>query len=110
MPLIDLQCHYGVMPAALAVRPPDLAQAKAYADKFGVEVLCFTAREAITDMDGGNARLAQALGSDGRFRGWLTLSPHQPHQSQELARQYLVRSAWIGARFEQATDADAINT
>lgn len=110
MPLIDLQCFYGAAPGTLSVRPPDLAQATAYADRFGIEVLCFAAREASTDLDGGNAHLAAALGSDRRFSGWLTLSPHQPEQSQELARQYLAKANWIGARFEQSTDADSIAT
>jgi predicted TIM-barrel fold metal-dependent hydrolase len=110
MPLIDLQCHYGVTPAAIAVRPPELAQASAYADRFAIELLCFSSREALSDMDGGNARLAQILGSDKRFRGWVSLSPHQPDQSQTLARQYLVKPLWVGARFEQHSDADAINS
>lgn len=109
MPLIDLQCHYGVTPGTLAVRPPELAQATAYADRFGVEMLCFTAREAATDQAGGNARLAAALSGDARFRGWLTLSVHQPEQSQELARQYLVKSNWVGARFDQSGDGDIIH-
>jgi len=110
MPLIDMQCHFGVTPAALALRPPELAQAKAYADAFGVEALCFTARQAVIDLEGGNAALAGVLGTDPRFRGWLTLSVHQPEHSQDLARRYLTRSAWVGARFEQETDADAINS
>ncbi|HVF09242.1 MAG TPA: amidohydrolase family protein [Abditibacteriaceae bacterium] len=110
MPLIDLQCHFGVTPSALTVRPPELDQAKVYADQFGVEVLCFASDEATTDLDGGNARLAQALSADPRFRGWLTLSIHQPDVSQELARQYLTRSVWMGARFEQATEDGAVNS
>jgi predicted TIM-barrel fold metal-dependent hydrolase len=110
MPLIDLQCHFGVTPAALALRPPDLAQAKSYADAFGIEALCFTARQAAVDLEGGNGGLANVLGTDARFRGWLTLSIHQPEHSQDLARRYLTRSAWVGARFEQESDADAVNT
>jgi predicted TIM-barrel fold metal-dependent hydrolase len=110
MPLIDMQCYFGVTPTALAFRPPELVQAKAYADQFGVEALAFASREASIDLNGGNARLAQALSVDPRFRGWLTLSVHQPEHSQQLARQYLVRSAWVGARFEQDSDADAVNT
>ncbi|MDQ3815350.1 MAG: amidohydrolase [Armatimonadota bacterium] len=108
MPLIDLQCHFGATATTLAMQPPDLAQATAYADQFGVELLCFAASEATTDLEGGNARLAQALVADKRFRGWLSLSIHQPDKSQELARQYLTRAAWAGARFEQTTDGDAI--
>lgn len=108
MPFIDLQCHYGVMPEAIAIRPPALSEASAYADKFGVEMLCFTSREADADLDGGNERLAEQLKADARFRGWLTLSPHEPDQSQELARKYLVKEKWIGARFEQQSDADVI--
>ena len=110
MPLIDLQCFYGAAPGTLSVRPPEVAQAVTYADRFNIEVLCFVAREASADLDGGNARLAEKLGSDARFRGWLTLSPHQPDQSQELARQYLLKSSWVGARFEQTGDADSIAT
>jgi predicted TIM-barrel fold metal-dependent hydrolase len=110
MPLIDLQCYYGAAPGTLSVRPPDIAQVGAYADRFGVEVLCFSSREASTDLDGGAARLSEVLGRDPRFRGWLTLSPHQPEQSHELARQYLVKSKWVGARLEQGNDADSIAT
>ena len=110
MPLIDLQCHYGVTPQAMAVRPPELAQASAYADRFGIELLCFSSREAASDMDGGNAQLMEMLKVDKRFRAWVTLSPHQPDQSQTLARFYLVKPLWIGARFEQNNDADAINS
>jgi len=110
MPLIDLQCHFGVTPQAMAIRPPVLAQASAYADRFGIEMLCFSAREAAADMDGGNARLGQMLATDKRFRGWLSLSPHHPEQSQLLARKYLVKPNWVGARFEQDEDADAISS
>lgn len=109
MPFIDLQCHYGVTPETIAVRPPQLAEAGVYADKFGVEQLCFSSREAVSDIVGGNIRLAEKLAEDKRFRGWLTLSPHQPEQSQELARKYLVKPNWVGARFEQNGDADAID-
>jgi predicted TIM-barrel fold metal-dependent hydrolase len=110
MPLIDLQCFYGAAPGTLSVRPPDIAQVGAYADRFGVEVLCFSSREASTDLDGGAARLSEVLGRDPRFRGWLTLSPHQPEQSHELARLYLMKSKWVGARLEQGNDADSIAT
>ncbi|MBV9866714.1 MAG: amidohydrolase family protein [Abitibacteriaceae bacterium] len=110
MPLIDLHCHYGVTPTALAVRPPELAEAGAYADQFGVEVLCFAAQEATTDLRDGNTHLAQVLKSDPRFRGWLTLSIHQPDLSQEVARGALTRPLWVGSRFEQQTDSDAVNT
>lgn len=110
MALIDIHCHYGVTANALAVRPPELAEAAAYATQFGVETLCFAAREATTDLREGNARLAEALKTDPRFRGWLTLSIHQPEQSQEVARAYLTRALWVGSRFEQETDGDAINT
>lgn len=110
MPIIDLHCYYGVTPNALALRPPELAEAAAYASQFGVEILCLSASEANTDLRDGNARLATALKSDPRLRGWVTLSIHQPAQSQEVARQYLTRAAWVGSRFEQETDADAVNT
>ena len=109
MPLIDLQCHFGVRPGALAVRPPELAAASAYADESGVETLCFASDEATTDLDGGNIRLGNALGGDARFRGWLTLSVHQPDASQTIARGCLTRSRWVGARFDQANDNDAVN-
>jgi predicted TIM-barrel fold metal-dependent hydrolase len=110
MPLIDLQCFYGASAGTLSVRPADISQAVAYAERFGVEQLCFVSREALADLDGGNARLAEKLGTDSRLRGWLTLSPHQSEQSQELARQYLLKPIWVGTRFEQTTDADSIAT
>jgi len=109
MPLIDLQCHFGVTPGAIAARPPDLSQAVAYADGAGVETLCFSSEEAATDLDGGNARLDDALVMDARFRGWLTLSVHQPDMSQELARYYLTRPKWVGARFVQNSEGDAVD-
>lgn len=110
MPLIDLLCHYGVTDTTLAIRPQELSRAKAYADQFGVELLGFVSREATSDIHGGNAKLAQALAMDARFRGWLTLSVHQSESSQEMARLHLTRSQWMGARFEQFDDDDAINT
>jgi predicted TIM-barrel fold metal-dependent hydrolase len=110
MPLIDLQCFYGSAPGTLSVRPPAVVQAVAYADRFSVEVLCFVSCEASSDLEGGATRLAETIATDGRFRGWLTLSPHQPDQSQELARRYLTKTKWVGARFEQASDADSIAT
>lgn len=110
MPFIDLQCHYGVTPETIAVRPPELSQASAYADRFGVELLCFSSREASSNLSGGNAHLAQSLSQDKRFRGWLTLSPHEPEKSQELAREYLLKANWVGVRFEQGSDADLINS
>lgn len=110
MPLIDLQCFHGAAPGTLSVRPPDLIQAAPYADRFGVELMCFASREAGADLDGGNARLAGQLAADPRFRGWLTLSIHQPDHSQELARQYLVKQNWVGTRLEQSSDADSIAT
>jgi predicted TIM-barrel fold metal-dependent hydrolase len=110
MPLIDLIAHYGVADTTFAMRPQELPAARAYADHYGVEMMAFVSREGATDIHGGNARLAQALAIDPRFRGWLSLSVHQPEPSQELARQYLTRPLWIGARFEQENDADAVNT
>ena len=109
MPLIDLLAHHGVADTTLAMRPQELPAARAFADHYGVETMAFVSREASTDIHGGNARLAQALAIDPRFRGWLSLSVHQPDPSQELARQYLTRPLWIGARFEQHDDDDAIN-
>jgi predicted TIM-barrel fold metal-dependent hydrolase len=93
----------------MGVRPPDLSLASAYADEWEVEAMCFAATEAETDLDGGNAQLNQVLKSDRRFRGWLTLSVHQPDVSQELARQYLVRPGWVGARFVQDSEGDDID-
>lgn len=109
MPLIDLQCHFGVRPSALAARPPEIAEAASYAATVGAETLCFSSDEAMTDLDGGNARLGKALGEDARFRGWLTLSVHQPDVSQTLARQYLTRAQWVGSRFDQMNEGDAVD-
>src|SRR4028119_2452059 len=109
MPLIGLHCHFGVTPGAMAVRPPDLSQAITYANEHEVETLCFSSEEAATDLDGGNARLDDALNSDARFRGWLALSVHQPDMSQELARYYLTRARFIGARFVQQTEGDVVD-
>lgn len=108
MPLIDLSCHLGVTAATLACPPPGLDAVRAYADQFGVEVLCVAASEANTDLHGGNARLAEMLMQDARFRGWLTLSVHQPELSLHLAAHYFRQSRWAGARFEQTHDADDI--
>ncbi|HEX8833355.1 MAG TPA: amidohydrolase family protein [Abditibacteriaceae bacterium] len=110
MAIIDMQCYLGAFPGALAVRPPELPAASAYADEIGAEMLCFVSGEAQTDLTDGNARLGEALKTDPRFRGWLSLSIHQPEMSQTLARKYLTKSGWVGARFEQATDGDAVNT
>jgi hypothetical protein len=109
MPVIDLQCHYGAVAGALAVRPPDIAQASSYADDIDADLLCFSSDEAATDLDGGSASLHAALATDARFRGWLTLSVHQPELSQTLARRYLTKTAWVGSRFEARDDADAID-
>jgi len=100
MPLIDLQGHFGVESQTLACRPPGIEAASAYASQFDVETLCLASAEASTDLNGGNAR----------FKGWLELSVHQPDLSQELARRYLVKSQWAGARFEQMHDGDAIDS
>jgi hypothetical protein len=110
MPLIDVQCHFGAIAGALTVRPPELAVASAYANDVEAQMLCFSSDDAATDLEGGSARLGAALKSDPRFRGWLTLSVHQPALSQTLARRYLVKSAWVGARFDQCTEADAVNS
>lgn len=108
MPLIDLQCHFGVSDSTRAVPPLTMADALAYAEQFGVETLCFASREANTDLNGGSTRLAEAINSDARFRGWLTLSVHQPELSLHLAAHYFRQSRWAGARFEQTHDADDI--
>ncbi|HEX8552035.1 MAG TPA: amidohydrolase family protein [Abditibacteriaceae bacterium] len=109
MPVIDLQCHFGAVAGALAVRPPDIDAASGYANDIDAQRLCFSSDEAATDLDGGNTRLGEALKTDARFRGWLTLSVHQPTLSQTLARKYLTKSAWVGARFESRSDADTID-
>jgi predicted TIM-barrel fold metal-dependent hydrolase len=109
MPLIDTLCFYGVRPDTLSARPPELAEAKAYADQYSVERMGFASLEAETDPVGGNARLAEAVKSDPRFHGWLTLSVHQPEVSLELARTYLARSKWFGARVVQDNEADAVD-
>lgn len=108
MPLIDLHCHLGFTAETLALQAPDGTAACAYADRFDVEALCLTSPLATTDLSGGNARLAGELALDSRFRGWLTLSVHQTDLSAELARKYLVKEKWMGARFEQATDSDSV--
>lgn len=108
MPLIDLQCHMGMTPGAMAVRPPALSLASQYANERSVELLCFASAQAVTDLSGGNAQLSNALESDARFLGWLNLSVHQPDASLELAKQYLNKSRWIGARFEQGSQDDAV--
>lgn len=110
MPLIDLQGHFGVESQTLACRPPGVEAASAYASQFDVETLCLASAEAATDLVGGNERLAEAIKTDVRFKGWLELSVHQPDLSQELARRYLVKTQWVGARFEQAHEGDAIDS
>lgn len=109
MPLIDCHCYFGANGEALSVRPLDPSEASAYADSVDAELMLFASEEATTDLDGGNGRLAAILGTDKRFRGWLTLSVHHPDTAQNLARKYLVKPVWIGARFDQRTDEDAID-
>ncbi len=110
MALIDLQGHFGVGAHTLSCRPPGIEAATAYADQFDIESLCLASEEAITDLSGGNARLAEAIATDKRFKGWLELSVHQSDLSQDLARRYLMRPQWVGSRFEQADDGDAIDS
>lgn len=110
MPLIDLQCHYGVTPASRAVRPPTWADAGRYAEQFGVQALCFSSHEAAVDLVDGHAHLDEAIATDKRFYGWLTLSVHQPPASHELARRYLTKMRWIGARFDQSDNADRVTS
>lgn len=110
MPLIDLHCYLGVTPETLASGAGNAADAKSYADAFGVDVLCFSAPLASTDARGGAAFLNGQLATDPRFRGWLTVSIHQPEQAGELARKYLVKTAFCGTLLEQAGDADALTT
>jgi predicted TIM-barrel fold metal-dependent hydrolase len=108
MPIIDLSCYYGVTPATLALPTPDVAAARAYADQFNIELLCFQSSEANTDIVGGNVRLAEWIVQDARFRGWLTLSVHQPEASLHIAAHYLRHESWIGTRIEQTTEADSV--
>lgn len=110
MPLIDLHCHLGVTAETLALRAPDGAAAKTYADQFGVETLCFSAPQAVSDMVGGNAALLEQLKADARFFGWLTLSIHQPDAATELAKRYLVKRNICGALLPQENDADVLTT
>ncbi len=110
MPLIDLHCYFGVTPETLALRAPDAGAARAYADQFGVETLCFSGGLASSDLCGGVEDLAAHLKADPRFRGWLTLDIHQTEKSAELARKYLVKPSFCGALIEQKSDADAVTT
>lgn len=110
MPLLDLSCHFGVAPENIALTAPDLAEARVYADQYKVDYLCFSAAQAASDPVGGNAKLAAHLALDERFRGWLTLSIHQTELSSELARKYLVKQVWAGAKLEQNTDADIVSS
>ncbi len=110
MPLIDLHCHFGATPETLALAPPAASAARAYADQFGVETLCFSAGLASTDLTGGAEDLVELLGFDARFRGWLTVGIHQTEKSADLARKYLVKPAFCGALIEQTIDADAVTT
>jgi hypothetical protein len=110
MPLIDLQCHFGLTPQSLATRPPALDEATQYAAQFGVQALCFSSHEAAVDLTGGHEQLKAALAGDQRFLGWLTLSVHQPQASLELARRHLFHAKWIGARFEQNSSADIVTS
>ena len=110
MPLIDLHCHLGLTPETLALRAPDASDAKAYADQFGVETLCFSAPQAASDMAGGNAALSAQIGADPRFFGWLTLSIHQPDAATELAKTYLLKRNFCGSFLPQNSDADAVTT
>ncbi|HEX8462999.1 MAG TPA: amidohydrolase family protein [Abditibacterium sp.] len=110
MPLIDLHCHTGFTAETLALGAPDAAAARAYADQYGVEALCFSAALSASDLCGGTADLVGFLAADARFRGWLTLSTHQTELSGELARKYLVKPSFCGAFIEQSTDADVVTT
>ena len=110
MPLIDLHAHLGTTTETLALSPGDANAARAYADQFGVEILCFSSALASFDLEGGNAYLAAQLRVDERFRGWAGLSMHQPEFSTELARKYLVKPAFCGAVLRCETDADLLTS
>jgi hypothetical protein len=109
MPIIDMQCHFGLSPETRAVPRAELSEALAYADQYAVETLCFASHEATTDLAVGNARLDQALQAQPRFRGWLSLSVHQPALSMDLATYYLRLERWVGARFDQESLAEALS-
>lgn len=109
MPLIDLHCHFGPTPGAMSVRPPELADALAYADLVGASALCFAASDGSVDVRGANARLSKTLRSDPRLRGWLTLSVHGAQASADACRTHLLRERWIGARFECPHEGDALS-
>jgi predicted TIM-barrel fold metal-dependent hydrolase len=110
MALIDLICHYGIQLETLSLNSASVEDAKVYADRLKLDILCFISSEAALDLAGGNAHLQQLLTTDKRFRGWLTLSQHQPDLSTKLAHENLTKPQWIGAAFSQATDGDAMNT
>lgn len=110
MALIDLICHYGIQQETLSLNSASAEDAKAYADRLKLDILCFISSEAALDLDGGNAHLKQLLTTDNRFRGWLTLSQHQPDLSIKLAHENLTKPQWIGAAFSQTNDGDALNT
>src|SRR5690606_31217853 len=110
MALIDLLCHYGIQQETLSLKSASVEDAIAYADRLKIDALCFISSKAALDLEGGNALLKQLLTSDKRFRGWLTLSQHQPDLSTKLAHDYLTKPQWVGAAFSQTTDGDAVNT
>jgi len=110
MPLVDLHATLGSSAETLALVPHTVDAARTYADQYGVDVMCFSAPLASFDLAGGNAFLAEQLRLDPRFRGWLTLSIHQPEQSTELARRYLVKEQFCGALLRCHDDADALTT
>lgn len=110
MALIDLFCHYGIQEASLSLNQATKEDAQAYADRVKLSDMCFISSEAALDLNAGNAHLHEMLQTDKRFRGWLTLSQHQPELSIKLAHQYLTKSQWIGAAFSQRSDGDAVNT
>ena len=93
----------------MAARPPALPEALVYADQVGAQALCFAATEAASDVSGGNVRLAKELETDARLYGWLTLSVHQTEPSLEACRRFLMRSKWIGSRFECPNDNDNLH-
>lgn len=109
MPLVDMQGHLGVGEETLACRPPALETAVAYMNTYDIESMCLASSEAVSDIVGGNAALATAIKTDARFKGWLELSVHQVEVSQTLARQYLTKPQWVGARFEQRNSGDALD-
>ena len=104
MPIIDLQCHFGVSPETRALPQPSLADALSYADQYGVETLCFSLRTRPSPIfSGGNARLDAELKKQAAFSRLAQFIGTSTRTCLSSYRaQYFRTERWIGARFEQA--------